>query len=49
MDLLEILMTDGMEYFIYLELAHGGRFAIIGPTIDIYGPRIMDDIRRMMR
>lgn len=37
-----ILLTHGVPYGIYLE-ARG--YAIIGPTLDLYGPRIMQELQ----
>ena len=56
-DAVAIVLRHGMEYGIYLEgftpegweTAQGGRFAIIGPTIDRYAPRVWDDVVALMR
>jgi hypothetical protein len=48
LDMVEIQLAGGVEYFVYLELSNGGRFSIISPTIDIYGPRIWNDVRTML-
>lgn len=45
----EILMAHGMDYGIFLELAHGGRWAIIGPAVDEFAPRIWADVVEMLR
>lgn len=37
-----------MDYTIYLELAHAGRFAIIRPTIDALGPEIVADVAALL-
>ena len=37
-----------LEYAKYLEYSHGGRYAIIGPAIDHWGPIVMDAARRVM-
>lgn len=36
-----ILLTYGVEYGVFLEYAHQGRYAIIAPAIDVFGVRIM--------
>ncbi len=41
-----ILLTHGVDYgALYLETMQGGRFAILGPAIDYWGPRIMQDMQ----
>jgi hypothetical protein len=47
--LIEITLSHGVEYGIWLELAHGGSYAIIGPAIDYFAPRIWADVQRMVR
>jgi hypothetical protein len=44
----EITLSHGVEYGIWLEIAHAGRFAIIAPAIDTYGPIFMRDMQNMM-
>ncbi len=44
LDMIDIILSHGVEYGIYLELANQGRFAIIGPTLDIFAPRIWRDV-----
>lgn len=48
-DMVEIVLAHGVEYGIFLELAHGGAYAIIAPTIDVFGPRIWADVQAMLR
>lgn len=45
--ILELTLSHGADvpYGIWLELAHGGRFAIIAPSVDYWGPRIMEDFK----
>ncbi len=45
----EIRLAHGMEYGIYLELAHGGNWAIIGPAIDHFAPIIWNDVLALLR
>jgi hypothetical protein len=45
----EIMLRHGVDYGIYLELANAGRYAIIAPTIDEYGPRVWRDVRSLLR
>jgi hypothetical protein len=44
----EIVIQHGVDYGVWLEIAHGGRFAIIAKTIDTYGPLLMRDMQRIM-
>jgi hypothetical protein len=43
-----IVLAHGVPYGIWLEVANGGRFAIIAPAIDHWGPIIMRDLQRMI-
>lgn len=35
-----LYLSHGVEYGIWLEVAHGGNYAIVGPTMDTHIPRI---------
>lgn len=43
-----IVLSHGVDYGIWLEIANGGRFAIIALAIDVWGPVVMRDLQRMM-
>lgn len=43
-----ITLSHGVEYGIWLELAHGKNYAIIAPTIRDEGPRIVSDLNNLM-
>lgn len=43
-----IVMSHGVDYDMFLELAHGGRYAILGPALDHFIPRIWRDVRRLV-
>lgn len=43
-----IVLSHGVEYGLWLELDHGGRYAIIAPTIDVFGPKIMRSLQNMI-
>lgn len=45
---IRITLTHGVEYGIWLELAHGKNYAIIAPTINQEGPRIVEDLDDLM-
>lgn len=48
-DMVSILLSDGMDYFVFLELGFAGRYQIIAPSVDIFGPRIWNDVRALLR
>lgn len=43
-----ITLAHGVDYGIWLELAHGKNYAIIAPTIREEGPRIVEDLNDLM-
>lgn len=43
-----ITLAHGVEYGIWLELAHEKNYAIIGPTIEQEGPRLVSDFDNLM-
>lgn len=43
-----IVLAHGVDYGLWLEIANGGRYAIIAPTIDVYGPIIMRSLQNMI-
>lgn len=43
-----IFLAHGMDYGIYLELAHAGVWAIINPTLDIFGPKVWDSVEQIL-
>lgn len=44
-----ILIGYGVDYGFWLEFAHQGRFAIIGPALDHFGPRLFNRIQEEIR
>lgn len=48
-DTVVILMSHGVEYGTFLELAHGGNYAIITPALDYFIPRIWRDVQALLR
>lgn len=48
-DMVQITLDHGVEYGVYLELAHAGVWGIIGPAIDVWGPVIWADVQAMLR
>lgn len=45
---IRITLAHGVDYGIWLELAHGKNYAIIAPTIREEGPRIVEDLNDLM-
>lgn len=43
-----ILMTHSVEYGIYLEGSNNGKYAIIKPTLRVFGPRVMGTLTKIM-
>ncbi len=41
-------LAHGVYYGIFLELCNAGRYAIVGPALDTFGPRIWEDVERML-
>ena len=48
MDLVRITLAHGVDYGIWLELAREKNYAIIAPTVDEEGPRIITDLNDLM-
>lgn len=47
-NLVRITLAHGVNYGIWLELANEKRYAIVKPTLDIYGPRVMSNFRNLL-
>lgn len=45
---IRITLAHGVDYGIWLELAHEKRYAIIGPTVTIKSVEIMQDMKNLM-
>lgn len=43
-----IVLSHGVDYGIWLEVAHSGAYAIIAPAIDYWAPIVFRDLQRMM-
>jgi len=43
-----IVLSHGVDYGIWLEIANGGRYAIIAQAIDVFGAKLMDDLQSML-
>ena len=47
-NVVRITLAHGVDYGIWLELAHGKNYAIIAPTIRQEGPRLVSDLNNIM-
>ena len=43
-----ITLSQGVEYGVYLELAHEKKYAVIQPTIRVMSPKIMETFQGMV-
>ena len=43
-----IVLAHQVPYGIWLEVRWGGKYAIIMPTIDVYGPKVMSTIQKIL-
>jgi hypothetical protein len=43
-----ILLTHSVHYGIYLETKNDGKYAVIMPTIRVYGPKVMSMFNKIM-
>lgn len=49
LQMVDIYLRHGMSYGEYLEHNYGGRYAIIGPALDVFAVRIWNDIVGLFR
>ncbi len=49
LDMVAIVMAHGVSYGVYLEWANQGRFSILSPAVDTWGPILMNDVRALLR
>ena len=47
-DTIRITLAHGVDYGIWLELAHEKNYAIVGPTVREEGPKIVTDLDNLM-
>lgn len=45
---IRITLAHGVDYGIWLELAHEKNYAIVGPTVQREGPRVVSDLHDLM-
>ena len=48
-DKVVVILSHGVDYGVFLELAHQGNFAIIGPTLQQHYGEIMQAVRAIFR
>lgn len=48
-DMVEIYMSQGAYYGLFLEVSNGGKYSILTPAFDTWGPIVWGDVLRMMR
>lgn len=46
--IIRITLAHGVEYGMWLELAHEKNYAVIGPTVEQEGPRMVSDLDNLM-
>lgn|SRR5699024_310109 len=46
---LVITLSGNVDYFVFLELAMGKRFAILKPTVDRFGPDIFKGYQKLVK
>lgn len=46
--MVEIILAHGVEYGYWLEVKGAGAYAIVNPALDVFGPRVWADVRRML-
>lgn len=47
--MVEIVLSHGVSYGIWLEIRHAGAYAIVNPALDHFAPRVWADVVRMLR
>lgn len=47
-NVVRITLAHGVDYGIWLELAHEKNYAIVGPTVEQEGPRMISDLDNLM-
>jgi hypothetical protein len=46
--MVSIILSHGVDYGLFLEVSNQGRYAIINPAIDHFGPKVWADVKRIM-
>jgi len=48
-DMLEIYMSQGVVWGLWLEVANAGKYGILAPALDVWSQIIWQDIKNLMR
>jgi len=43
-----LILAHGVHYGVFLELKNAGRYAVVTPALDEFGPAIWSDVREML-
>lgn len=46
--MIAIILSHGVHYGLFLEVKQAGKYAIVNPAIDYWGPKIWADVRAML-
>lgn len=46
--MVRIIMSHGVDYGIWLEVRHAGRYAIVSPALDHFAPKVWADVLRLV-
>lgn len=47
--MIDLIMSHGVEYGRFLEMNYGGRWAIVGPALDYFAPKIWADVQNLLK
>lgn len=47
-EVVRITLAHGVDYGMWLEIAHNKNYAIIGPTLEKEGPKLTQDLQNLM-
>ncbi len=48
-EMVELILSHGMDYGVFLETKNMGRYAIIAPALDEFGPKLWADVQEMVK
>jgi hypothetical protein len=46
--MVELILSHGLDYGIFLETRNSGRFSVIGPALDHFAVKVWADVKRML-
>lgn len=49
LDVIVLAFGHGVSYGVFLELANTGRYAVLTPALDHFGPKIWNDAQRLLK